>query len=142
MGLNLRRVERVLRRCLDQTGIDFEYENDGEEVCASASIRLTNIEEDFMLYIEVVDNGMLFFRVIINDIGADTRVLKALNNFNFHNAYFKAYITDQELLEMARIDSLGDDYERDLDEKLSFDFQAFLEISEQEIFRALKELVH
>ncbi len=102
MDLNTKKVLVLMRRQLDKEWgkIDFEYSSSKDEVSATANLTLNNHDDDIRAIITAYPGGGAVFRAVFDKIEKTSEVMSLLNDFNYDNAFFKAFIRDDGYLEL------------------------------------------
>lgn len=100
--LNVQKVLQLLRKNLerDWAKLDFEYVSGKDEVRARASLTLNNHDDDIEAIIAAYPGGGAVFRAVFDKIEKTEAVLGLLNDFNNDDPFFKAFVREDEYLEL------------------------------------------
>ena len=77
----LERAESSIREVFEESGLTFEYENKGNELCVKATIEAEQVG-DFLYSVHVYESGMVTFTMVFDEIKDSATVHKLLNDFN------------------------------------------------------------
>ncbi len=102
MNVNLKKVLTLMQKQLNKEwdNISFEYSSAKDEVKATADITLNNHDDDIRVIITAYSGGGTVFRAVFDKIEKTTETLDALNDFNYDNPFFSAFIRDDDFLEL------------------------------------------
>lgn len=102
MNLNIKKVLKLVQKQLDKEweNINFEYSTAKDEVNAATNLTLNNHDDDIRAIITAYPGGGAVFRAVFDRIEKSPEVLNLLNDFNYDNPFFNAFIRDDGYLEL------------------------------------------
>ncbi len=102
MSLNIKKVLQMIRKEIEKewSQLTFEYEVESDEVSASANLTLNHHDDDIRAIITAYPGGGCVFRAVFDKIEKTTDILNYLNDFNYDNPFFNAFIRDDGYLEL------------------------------------------
>ncbi|MBR7160203.1 MAG: YbjN domain-containing protein [Clostridia bacterium] len=143
MSYNVELAMKYIRNKLDSEwdGINFEYELK-DDACnvKGSNITLRNHDDDIMVIITAYDGGMAYFRAVFDKCDKTMRSLERLNAFNASNIFFKAYIRNDDYLELRNVIAFYD--EADLAKYADEVLDRLAKLADDEELQALTSLTH
>ncbi len=103
MKLNIRKAMTLVRKELerDWNKLTFTYKAERDEATAQATgVTLNNHDDDISVLITVYSGGGSVFRAVFDKIEKTNEVLALLQQFNYDDPFFKAFVRDDGYLEL------------------------------------------
>ena len=104
MSLNFKKAIANLQKDLSKNWekLSFSYEQvNKDEFQAKSEVALNNFDDDILIIMHIHSGGTAQFRVVFDKIEKNEKSLDLLNEFNYSNPFFKAFIRDDGFLELS-----------------------------------------
>ena len=104
MSLNFKKEIANLQKDLSKNWekLSFSYDQvDNDEFQAKSEVALDYVDDDISIIMHVYSGGTAQFRVVFDKIEKNEKSLELLNEFNYSNPFFKAFIRDDGFLELS-----------------------------------------
>ena len=104
MSLNTKKALANLQKDLSKNWekLSFSYTQvDKDEVKVTSEVTLNDFDDDISLVMHIYSGGTATFRAIFDKIEKNANTLALLNEFNYSDPFFKAFIRDDGYLELS-----------------------------------------
>ena len=142
MELNIKKVISLIQKQLDKDWgrLEFEYSTTETEASAATGIALSNHSDDIRAIITVFPGGGAVFRAVFDKLDRSPEVMGLLNDFNYSNLFFNAFIRPDGYLELRHFFVC---YEENMFKSYSGEFMTRLsQLANNEILKKLTEHTH
>lgn len=99
--MNLKKVQKSLEKLFKDMNLGFTYEDDGKRLKATNDITIEGYDDDVTAILEYYPSGICSFAFIFDKLEATEEALELLNDFNRGVYGLKAFINDNDYLEVA-----------------------------------------